>query len=118
MTRAATLENEDALLNTAYHGSAQQLELEAISVILVRPAANDFSSRWWKRDADVLDVLQGVFAPSGRKIIGSPEGYGPFSRLLRCKKWGRSTFSLTTDCLPVRGQENVLRPHFFPIACR
>jgi hypothetical protein len=26
MTRAATLENEDALLNTAYHGSAAQLE--------------------------------------------------------------------------------------------
>jgi hypothetical protein len=45
--------------------------VEAISIIPVRSAANDFSIRWYERDADVLPVLQGAFVPSGREIIAS-----------------------------------------------
>jgi len=56
---------------------------EAISTIRMRHAVTDFSIRWCKRDAVVLAVPQGAVVPSGRKIRGSPNGYGPLARLRR-----------------------------------
>ena len=52
-----------------------------------------FRSGGDNRDAVVLIVLQGAVVPSGRKIIDSPEGYGPFSRLLR---WAMGPVDLAT----------------------
>jgi hypothetical protein len=82
MTRVATLKNEDALLNTAYHGSAQQLErqvqlyrrikrTEALAEEQVRHAHRELS--WHVDDAGCWVVRGRLTAEQGAVIAKALE---------------------------------------------